>query len=302
MISMVIGLFILAGVLYVFQGSRQTYRYNEELSRIQENGRIAVEVLTRDVRMAGFIGCGKQGVVTLSGAGVGGLPDLSPTTALVGNPGGVVLAGAVAGSDVLRVRRMADSASQLDPASPMASRTGAFTLLGDAGFTAGATGIISDCEEADIFTAAGVAGGVQVTPASALVRTYSRGVAGLYEENTYFVQNTGRVNRAGNAINALSVRRADGTVDEMVEGVDQMVLTYGFDSDANGDIDTYRAAAAVTDWSEVRSVRADLLISSVEDNAVVEQQGFSFLGGPAFADRKLRTAVGVTIAIRNRLN
>lgn len=54
MIALVLGLFLVAGVLYVFLSNSQTYRTNEALSRVQENGRFAIEFLTSDLRHASY--------------------------------------------------------------------------------------------------------------------------------------------------------------------------------------------------------------------------------------------------------
>lgn len=57
MIGLVIGLIIVGSVLYVFMGARRTYQYNDALARIQESGRIAIDMISQDLRMTGFIGC-----------------------------------------------------------------------------------------------------------------------------------------------------------------------------------------------------------------------------------------------------
>src|SRR5690606_26200737 len=57
MIALLIGAFLLGGVLQIFINSKQTYRMQEGLSRMQENGRFAMEFLEHDLRMAGFWGC-----------------------------------------------------------------------------------------------------------------------------------------------------------------------------------------------------------------------------------------------------
>lgn len=60
MVAMVLGLIITAGVIQIFTGNSQAYRFHEALSRIQENGRYALDELTRDIRMAGYLGCSSQ--------------------------------------------------------------------------------------------------------------------------------------------------------------------------------------------------------------------------------------------------
>ncbi|MFW6236686.1 MAG: PilW family protein, partial [Desulfovibrionales bacterium] len=56
-VAVVIGLLVLAGVYKIFQGNSLSYRTQEAAARIQENGRLAVELLSRDIRMAGYRGC-----------------------------------------------------------------------------------------------------------------------------------------------------------------------------------------------------------------------------------------------------
>lgn len=62
MVALGISLFILAGIGYVYISSKQTYRTQEQLARLQENGRLAFEYLARDIRVAGYWGCGTAGM------------------------------------------------------------------------------------------------------------------------------------------------------------------------------------------------------------------------------------------------
>lgn len=57
MVSMLVGLFLVGGILQLFIGTKQTYRFTQSLSRVQENGRFVHQLLARDLRMAGFSGC-----------------------------------------------------------------------------------------------------------------------------------------------------------------------------------------------------------------------------------------------------
>ncbi|MCB1919949.1 MAG: prepilin-type N-terminal cleavage/methylation domain-containing protein [Candidatus Competibacteraceae bacterium] len=52
--ALVISLFLIAGVIQLFVGTKQTYRGHDGLSRIQENGRFALDAMTRDIRMTGY--------------------------------------------------------------------------------------------------------------------------------------------------------------------------------------------------------------------------------------------------------
>ncbi len=57
MIALLIGAFLIGGVLQIFIGSKQTYRMQENLSRLQENGRFALDFLAKDIRSAGYREC-----------------------------------------------------------------------------------------------------------------------------------------------------------------------------------------------------------------------------------------------------
>lgn len=66
MVAMVIGLIITFAVVQIFTTSRTTYQTDEGLARVQENGRFAVEFLTREIRQAGDIGCRQAPELNLS--------------------------------------------------------------------------------------------------------------------------------------------------------------------------------------------------------------------------------------------
>jgi len=54
MIALVLGLILVGSAADVMISTKQTFQTTDELSRIQENGRFALDVLVRDIRMAGY--------------------------------------------------------------------------------------------------------------------------------------------------------------------------------------------------------------------------------------------------------
>lgn len=60
MIALVLGAFLIGGVLQIFVNTRETYRMQDALSRLQENGRFAMDFIGRDLRMAGYSFCPKS--------------------------------------------------------------------------------------------------------------------------------------------------------------------------------------------------------------------------------------------------
>ena len=73
MVASTIGLIILVALGQLFVSSRATYTMEEGLSRTQESGRFAMEFLTQDIRMAGYMGCHNptNGAGTVQGNGAG---------------------------------------------------------------------------------------------------------------------------------------------------------------------------------------------------------------------------------------
>lgn len=54
MVALVISLFLVAGLIQVLISSRQVYRVQDGLARIQENGRFGMDFITRSIREAGY--------------------------------------------------------------------------------------------------------------------------------------------------------------------------------------------------------------------------------------------------------
>ena len=60
MVALTISLFLLLGISYVYTGSKQTFRNQSALARLQENARLGFEYLSQDLRIAGYFGCGSR--------------------------------------------------------------------------------------------------------------------------------------------------------------------------------------------------------------------------------------------------
>jgi type IV pilus assembly protein PilW len=69
MIALLLGAVLLAGVIQVFLNTKQTYKMQEALSRLQENGRFAMDFLGRDIRMADYRGCTTASLLLNPGTG-----------------------------------------------------------------------------------------------------------------------------------------------------------------------------------------------------------------------------------------
>lgn len=57
MVAMLLGLIVIGGVTSVFIASRQSYTTNQALGDVQDETRVAFELMARDIRSAGMTGC-----------------------------------------------------------------------------------------------------------------------------------------------------------------------------------------------------------------------------------------------------
>lgn len=68
MVAILISSILLLGVLELFTNTSRTDRTSNELARVQENGRLVMELLAREARRAGYQGCVAASNTTTDGA------------------------------------------------------------------------------------------------------------------------------------------------------------------------------------------------------------------------------------------
>lgn len=85
MVALVIGLFLILGALTVMSKSRSTYRTAERIARLQEIGRLAMDVIETDVRLANYWGMNNQSDYIVNRVPPGGTPPEEFTATQQGN-------------------------------------------------------------------------------------------------------------------------------------------------------------------------------------------------------------------------
>lgn len=310
MVALLVSLLLLGGVVQMFSSSRQTSRVHEATARMQETGRMALEVLSRDIRMADFWGCATEmnDVVNNLAAGTGFI-DFA-TGGVVGTEGGP------GNPDSIVLRGGQDSGLALEP--PYGPQPSANVKV-EAGnwLQQGDIVILSDCEQGDIF---------QISNANP-------GTAGTVVHNTGSTTSPGNYNAnnpgcPGSNAHCLSkVYGSDATLfragetrytvgmgargqpalfrngEEYIDGVEDLQILYGEDNDGNSVADYYVPADQVVDMDNVVSVRFAVVARSYDDNLTGDiAQTYSVLGENRVApDERLRQVYSTTVNIRNRL-
>lgn len=327
MISLTVGLLITLAIGYLYFGSRQTYRMNDNLARMQENGRYAMEIISRDIRMAGYWGCAGMTIAspvnTLNNAtdyayrfGTPVEGNEATGTNTWGPAKDTSITNVLSGTDILTLRGVFGSGVTVT-SHPGGTPPGSADLKVGAGsgLVEGDIVLVSDCSNAAVFqitninTSSGFDNVVHNTgtgtpgnATKALGKEYVGGEILRIATFSYYIG----LNAAGRP--AL-YRLSRGTAEELVENVENMQVTYGVDTDGDRDVDEFRTANNVANWNTVRSVRVRLLLVSPDDNLVSPPQTYRYLDtngdgipDPVTAtDNRLRYVFTGTVGIRNHL-
>lgn len=311
MVAMAIQVILLAGMVYVYGGSRALFTVNQELSRVQENGRYITDMLLYDIRMAGFAGCRN-----LSELEPNIIANSPPVFSVLNDSLTVFEDGAgwtnptaitrVAGSDVIRLQSTRGVGMQLT-GNMTADNANIQVASNPDGLEANDLVLIFDCSSADLFRATGVSeGGGTVTISHAnstnttnrLSKAYQSDAQVMsFDAHTYFV---GTDSNGETGFYQYSFN--DGNAVLLAQGVENMQLMLAEDLGGDGEPDTYINATAVADWEAVIGVRVGLLMRSA-NGAATESRNFSFDGSEAntSSDQRLRKAFWSYAALRNRL-
>ncbi|MBL7004167.1 MAG: PilW family protein [Gammaproteobacteria bacterium] len=323
MVAMVISLFLLGGVIQVYMGNRTAYRFSDATSRIQENARFALETMASDIRMTGFWGCAQftspqdtHLVNNLNIAANDPLYDFIQNDVIsatvndgLNGSDSLTVSGSKAGQNIILAPFMVNTDDDIEVDSVTSLQTNDIA-------------IISNCEGADIFEITGVVAsataGQSVIQHSTVVQASTPGninppdcsaggsrqcFSQIYESDaaiaalqtiTYSIQ-------AGASGEPALWRAENGVNDELIEGIEQMQILFGVDSDGDGSPNQYMASSAVADLSQVSAVRIFLVVRSDEDGITDDAQVYS-VNGTSFTatDNRLRRVFSVTVTMRNK--
>ncbi len=299
MIALLLGIFLTSGVIQMFLGSKQSYRMQDNLSRLQENGRFAMYFIARDIRMSGYWGCVKNNdnVITNNIDTTDSDYDATIhafTNSITGTNGTVDGTNpALDASDSITIKGAFDSGVRITASSSAVS-----ALSTASGQSVGDIAIVSDCRAGDIFqvdTAANQAPGNTATTVSKVYGIDSR--VFKLQTRTYTIQTD------GTGLPGLYRQIDDGTPQMLIEGIENMQILYGVDVDGNKTPDYYVPASGGLDFSKVISIRISLLARTYDDNVTKQALTYTYNGGTTSApgDRRKRQVFSSTIALRNQL-
>ena len=88
--------------------------------------------------------------------------------------------------------------------------------------------------------------------------------------------------------------------EELIEGVEDLQILYGLDTDNDGTINRYVNASSTLDWSSVVAVKTSMLVATLDDYISSVPFTGSFTNTSTTAnDSRLRREFTATVKIRN---
>ena len=315
MIAMVIGLILLTGILQITIANSDNSRMHEQMSRVQEAGRFAIDILSKDIRMADFWGCASSlskitNNLNPAGSGYAGLTfdnGVVGEDGASGGPDSITLSGAYGTGLTIQ-----------PPYGPQANSN--VKVLADNPLEQFDIVLLSDCLAGDIFEITNAnpggsgtvdhnTGTVAIGPGNynpsptcvsghCLSKVYE-GDASIYrmQSLTYSIQQAAF--QEPKLVRSLN----GGTPVELVSGVEDMQFDYGVDTNGDSVADYYKTATQVTaagEWEAVVTVKVSLLIRAGEAY-MSEEQTYIYNGDTVTSDdNRLRRVFTTVITIRNR--
>ncbi len=327
-VAMGLGVFLITGVINVFLSNKASSQIETSLARLQENGRIAMDMLVSDLRDAYYIGClSRSRFVDEMATGVDweGMLGWERLTggwspALPGGLNGAIGGEARVGSDVLYVahgrRLVAQTTATVNSLSNSIPLSSNLECISD-----GETVIIATCSHASLFE-------VTNTPAcDGSATTFEFDATGNSKTNldtdypagtelfqtfdkVWYVRDTDRTRTANDIPVFALYRRANGQEEEMVEGVEYLQVLYGQRLPNSNNTRYVPASDANLDLADdnIVSVRVAVLMQSFEpvldandantyqvlDESIGDDTTYAHNG-----DRTLRRVFQTTVLMKN---
>ncbi len=313
LIAMTLGIILTYGVTEIYINSKQTYRSQDGLARMQESARFALDFISRDIRNSGYVGCSNIKDITptivttspsiaaytlnnvLNGHQNTGGQNWTPSL-----PSGVT--SVVDDTDVITAAGAGQCSTPLTASMATVSDSVTIATANECGFSQNNIAVVANCSSADIFRITNTPSSGQISHGDLAVPYTTDAASELltYISNTYFIRND-----ATSGIPSLFV--LDNTQNTggnnpiaLIEGVENLQIQYGIDTNADNVPEIYADASATTNWSQVVSARITLLMRSIEES---NAPSYTFTTGgttKTYTAGPLRKEFVSTVQIRNR--
>ena len=297
MVALLLSAFVLMAVVGLFNQSKVNQVQNEQIARMQENGRYALRLIARDIGMAGYFGglLSTTGVTVTATPGTdcnaGWMVDMEPAIEFHDDVTAsaytcIDSADILDGTDVIATKRVADNADRsavIDPA------TGSLSISGN--LNANAIYLKTNGDDAQLFeTAGGVDNGPEPPDNASAFDTRQ-----YYPQILYVAPDF--------TLRRQTLKQDDMTEQTLVDGIEDVQVEFGVDgSDADLAADYYQPDPTNAEILDSVTARIYVLVRSTDPIAGYVNDKTYNLGTkvvPPFNDGYYRRVYSRTVAIRN---
>lgn len=260
-LAIAFGIILSLGIFQVYFSAKSLFQTTTENARLQENIRFAHNILSRNIALAGYSGCGKFKNLDYKNSTT---QTFSAATSIVGYtsakpPEYIKKSDVLSGTDIIVIQKVNN-----DAALVLQDFTANNTTIHTNGTPASKNNrnlLIYDCHDADLFLASNYTGtDIKVDKSSKITHSYKAGQVSYvsqYTEIAYFISNTTRKNAKNQPIYGLYMVTNGGNKEELVEGINSLKIKYGVDLNGSGIISNYFTADEITSpdtWQKVLGV------------------------------------------------
>lgn len=311
-VSLALGVILMLAATQGFIFTKMSTRAQEATSRLMENGRAATELLHRSVRMARYFGCAGVEATSVTNHFDTSTPDQTPITLNGYDQQGIF--GVEGTTDEITVYIAQDDTNvPLAADIDLDALNNPLKLNGGHGLDPNDMVAVTDCTQADVFNITAVNTGVAPNELSyancaTCSHSYLANASVLKVARYRYYIDTGA--NGDPALFLEDPQDGSDTPLELIEGVQDMQILYGLDTDGDAVANQYVPPATVTAvcntdgnhicWRSVSSVRIALLLQSEARNVVTQAQTYTFNGTSTTAtDRRIRREFMTVVALRN---
>ena len=235
MVATTLSLLLLTALTEIYLGSKKNYQEQLAIARLQENGRLATFILSKNIRTTGYTGC-------LAGRLNDAIRGYNSS-----NAPSYVRNKVKSSTDVIIIKKADTNITHL--AADVTKYSSSIKVTGsNPATTSDHQLLIADCLHSELITANNDSGKTIMTN-SKLKYDYQTADTELaqYTEIAYFISKTSYKDATGQPVYALYESINQGNKQELVDNIQNMRIEYGMNSN-------YYPANAITTWNKVRSV------------------------------------------------
>lgn len=254
LVGITIGAVLILGLMEIYLNMKKSHHVQESMAKLQENARTTRSMIAKAIHSAGYFGCASKlkNQSGIQGYSSSNLPAFLQDKNILQDTDVIVIQKA--DSNITHLSKDINSPTHFIETESNPASVNNLWLL------------ISDCTNTDLFQTKNYTG----TPIKSdieIKHSYKKSDTEVaqFTEIAYFVSEASYKDENGKKVYSLysltnGSKNSDARKQELVPGVKDMKISYGFDTNGDKLVDTYYSADQVSSWENVHSVLINLTL------------------------------------------